>query len=234
MFTFSQMVDEIVSEVKRPDLTSEIARYVNQTIRECHFSTDRQAAVFFSDNFNEVLLTADVEEGFSWTVPNPTIFQKMVGVKFPMQFDRNGDAIWAEGTTPGRHLNGLTNFFYQVGSEFVFSGYGGVNATIALGYYAFPSSLKYYSEANRPASYDVEAGWSYNDAIITDEDKEAARLVVTNWLLMRWSDVISEGVRAKLFKRVSDTERARNCYSLYGQLRQGLITSEVADVGGSR
>jgi hypothetical protein len=67
MFTFSQMVDDIVSEVKRPDLTSEIARYVNQTIRECHFSTDRQAAVFFSDNFNEVLLTADVEEGFSWT-----------------------------------------------------------------------------------------------------------------------------------------------------------------------
>jgi hypothetical protein len=50
---------------------------------------------------------------------------------------------------------------------------------------------------------------------------------------MRWSDVISEGVRAKLFKRVSDTERARNCYSLYGQLRQGLMTSEVADVGGS-
>jgi hypothetical protein len=67
-----------------------------------------------------------------------------------MQFDRNGNPIWAEGTTPGRHLNGLTNFFYQVGSEFVFSGYGGLNAAIALGYYAFPPSLKYYSEANRP------------------------------------------------------------------------------------
>lgn len=234
MFTFSQMVDEIVSEVKRPDLTSEIARYVNQTIRECHFSTDRQAAIFYRDNFNEVLLTATVEEGFSWTLPNPTTFQKMAGVKYPGQYDLSGNEIWAESTTPGRHLSGKTNFFYQVGGEFVFSGYGGINGSIALGYFAFPPSLKYYSEATRPAWYDVETGWEYNDAIITDEDKEAARLVVTNWLLLRWSDVVSEGVRAKLFKRVSDTERARNCYSLYGQLRQGLMTSEVADVGGPR
>lgn len=234
MFTFSQMVDEMVSEVKRPDLTSEIARYVNQTIRECHFSPDRQSAAFFRSNFNETLLTADVEEGFSWAIPNPTTFQKMAGVKYPLQFDRGGNPIWAIETTPGRHLNDLLYYFYQVGQEFVFSGYGGVDATIALGYFAFPAALKYYASSVRPAEYDAESGWSYNDAIITDEDKEAARLVTSNWLLLRWSDVISEGVRAKLFKRVSDTERARNCYSLYGQLRQGLITSEVADVGGPR
>lgn len=234
MFTFSQMVDEIVAEVKRPDLATEVARYVNQTIRECHFSTDRQAAVFYRDNFNETLLTADVEEGFSWEIPNPTTFQKMAGVKYPNRFDLSGGEIWAVETTPGRHLNNLCDFFYQVGQTFVFSGYGGVDANIALGYFAFPSSLKYYSVATRPASYDVESGWSYHVDVITDEDKAAARLVTTNWLLMRWNDVVSEGVRAKLFKRVSDTERARNCYSLYGQLRQGLITSEVADVGGPR
>lgn len=234
MFTFSQMVDEIVSESKRPDLLDEIARYVNQTIRECHFSTDRQAAIFYRDNFNEVLLTADAEESFSWTLPNPTTFQKMAGVKYPMQTDIYGNDVWAIETTPGRHLNDFTNFFYQVGAEFVFSGYGGLNANIALGYFAFPPSLKYKTVANRPAEYDPELGWTYNELIVTDEDKEAARLIVTNWLLMRWSDVISEGVRAKLYKRVSDTERARNCYSLYGQLRQGLMTSEVADVGGPR
>ena len=234
MFTLSQMVDDIVSEVKRPDLTSEIVRYVNQTIRECHFSTDRQAAIFYRDNFNEELLTADVESGFTWTLPNPTIFQKMAGVKYPAKFDMAGNEIWAIETTPGRHLRDLEFYFYQVGQTFVFSGYGGINANIALGYFAFPSSLKYYSVASRPAEYDAETGWTYNSAIITDEDKEAARLVSTNWLLMRWSDVVSEGVRAKLFKRVSDTERARNCYSLYGQLRQGLMSSEVADVGGIR
>ena len=234
MFTFSQMVDEVVSEVRRPDLTSEIARYVNQTIRECHFTTDRQAAVFFRDNFNEVLLTPDVESGYSWALPNPTTFQKMAGVKYPMRFNSDSSEVWATETTPGRHLANMEYYFYQVGQEFVFSGYGGVNANVAIGYFAFPPSLKYYSLANRPASYDPVDGWTYHASVTTPEDQEAARLVVTNWLLMRWSDVISEGVRAKLFKRVSDTERARNCYSLYGQLRQGLITSEVADVGGPR
>lgn len=234
MFTFSQMVDEMISEVKRPDLASEIARYVNQTIRECHFSTDRQAAIFFKDNFNESLLTATNEEAETWTVPNPTTFQKMAGVKYLGQCDYNGDAVWATETVPGRHLNQLCHFFYQVGGSFVFSGYGGVGAQIAIGYFTFPASLKYKAAAARPANYDPESGWTYNEAIVTDEDKEAARLVCTNWLLMRWSDVVSEGVRAKLFKRVSDTERARNCYSLYGQLRQGLITSEMADVGGIR
>lgn len=234
MFTFSQMVDEIASEVKRPDLTSEIARYVNQTIRECHFSTDRQAAIFYRENFNEVLLTATSEEGFSWTLPNPTTFQKMAGVKYPGRYDVRGGEIWATETIPGRHLNDMTNYFYQVGREFVFSGYNGLNANIAVGYFAFPPSLKYYTPANRPASYDVVDGWTYHESIVTEEDEEAARLLTTNWLLMRWSDVVSEGVRAKVFKRVSDTERARNCYSLYGQLRQGLMTSEVADVGGPR
>lgn len=234
MFTFSQMVDEIVSEVKRPDLASEISRYVNQTVRECHFSTDRQAAIFYRENFNELLLTATLEEAQTWSVPNPTTFQKMAGVKFPGQFDSEGHGVWATETVPGRHLNQLCHFFYQVGGEFVFSGYGGVGGQIAIGYFAFPASLKYKALAARPASYDPESGWSYHEDIVTDEDKEAARLVSTNWLLMRWSDVVSEGVRAKVFKRVSDTERARNCYSLYGQLRQGLMTSEVADVGGIR
>lgn len=234
MFTFSQMVDEMVSEVRRPDLTSEIGRYVNQTIRECHFTTDRQAAVFFKENFNESLVTATAESGEVWEVPNPTTFQKMAGVKFISELDSDGNGIWATPTVPGRHLNQLDHYYYQVGGSFVFSGYGGIGGEIALGYFLFPASLKYKAAAVRPASYDSESGWSYHEDIITDEDKEDARLISTNWLLMRWSDVISEGVRAKTYKRVSDTERARNSYSLYGQLRQGLITSEVAEVGTTR
>ncbi len=232
MFTLSQLVDEIVSEVRRPDLASEIVRYVNQTIRECHFSTDRQAAQFFKDNFNEVLLTSDSEDTYVWEIPNPTTFQKMMGIKYPGVYDSNGNNIWPVMTTPGRHLSGLEHYCYQVGGSWVFAGFGGLNATIAVGYFAFPPSLKYFSVANRPASYDEVDGWTYHVDIVTDEDKAAARLICTNWLLMRWSTVVSEGVRAKVFKRVSDTERARNCYSLYGQLRQGLITSEVADIGG--
>lgn len=231
MTTFSQLVDSIVSETKRPDLVSEIVSYLNQTIREVHFTPDRGAALFYNENFREALLTSNVESGFTWDVPNPGTFQKMVLVKYPSVFLRNGDDVYASETTPGRHLRDLDHFFYRVGGTFVFSGYGGLNAQLMLGWYEYPPSLKYKTLAQRAAEYDVELGWTYHADVNTPELQEAARLLSTNWLLMRWSDVIAEGVRAKVYKRLSDTERARTCYSLYGSLRQGLWTSETAETG---
>lgn len=231
MTTFSQLVDSLVSETKRPDLVSEIGRYLNQTIRELHFSSDKNAAIFYDSNFQEVLVTATAESGQQWELPNPTCFQKIAGVKYPNVYARDGD-VWADETTPGRHLSRLDYYFYRVGGSFVFSGYGGVGATIAIGYYEFPVSLKYKAEAARPATFDIESGWTYADGIDTDELKAAARYLTSNWLLERWEDVVSEGLRAKIYKRLSDTERARTCYSMYGSLRQGLVTSETAKVGG--
>lgn len=231
MTTFSQLIDSVVSETKRPDLVSEIASYLNQTIREVHFTPDRNAALFFSENFNEALLTATSESGYSWDIPNPGTFQKMVGVKYPTIYDRRGNDVWASETTPGRHLSALDYYFYRVGGTFVFSGYGGVDSQIALAWYAYPASLKYKTAIQRPAEYDVETGWSYAEGVDTEELQAAARSLVTNWLLLRWADVLMEGVRAKIYKRLSDTERARTCYSLYGSLRQGLWTSETAVIG---
>lgn len=228
MTTFSQLVDEMVSETKRPDLVSEISRYVNQTIRELHFSADRNAALFYPENFREASLTATAEETFTWEIPNPTQFQKMAGVKFPNVYDRDGYPVWATETVPGRHLNQLDHFYYRVGGTFVFAGYGGIDGVIALAWYEFPRSLVYKSTAARPASYDPESGWSYADEVDDPELEEAARILTTNWLLMRWHDVVAEGVRAKVYKRLSDTERARTSYSMYGSLRQGLWTSETS------
>lgn len=232
MTTFSQLVDSIVSETKRPDLVSEIATYLNQTIREAHFTPDRGAALLYPENFREALLTANSDSSFTWDVPNPGTFQKMQLVKFASIFDRLGNDVYAKETTPGRHLANLDYFFYRAGGTFVFSGYGGINSQVAIGYYEYPRALKYYLPVNRPASYDVELGWSYHADVNTDELREAARILTSNWLLLRWADVISEGVRAKVYKRLSDTERARTSYSLYGSLRQGLWTSETAEVGG--
>ena len=233
MTTFSQLVDIAVSETKRPDLVSEIATYLNQTIREVHFTADRNAALLFPENFRETLLTATSESGFSWSIPNPGTFQAMQVVKYPMVYTRLGEDVYAKMTTPGRHLADLEYYYYRVGGAFVFSGYGGINGQIAIGWFEFPRSLKYKTAAARPASFDIESGWAYPDEVNTPELEEAARLVSTNWLLLRWHDVLLEGVRAKVYKRLSDTERARTCYSLYGSLRQGLWTSETAEVGGA-
>lgn len=228
MYTFSQLVDEMVSETKRPDLVSEIARYVNQTIRELHFDPQRGGALFYDENFREERLVSASDSSFTWEIANPTTFQKMLAVGYPGQFSRHGEPVWAVETTPGRHLNNLTNFYYRSGNTFVFSGFGGVGGTIQLGWYEFPSSLKYKAEAARPAQYDIESGWTYHANVNTPELQAAARELVTNWMILRWADIVAEGVRAKLYKRLSDTERARTSYSLYQSLRQGLWTSETA------
>lgn len=228
MFTLSQLVDDLAAECSRPDMLSDLARFVNQTIREVHISPDRKAAVLFKSNFQELQLQATSETGFTWDVPNPATFQVMAGVQFPETYDFGGNAVWAKEVTPGPHLRQKDYYYYRVGDTFAFSGYGGLDRYINLGYYEFPKSLKYYpDDATRPAEYDPEDGWTYPAGAATDEDKATARLNSTNWLILRWSDVVSEGVRAKLYKRLADTERARTSYSMYESLRQGLWTSET-------
>lgn len=228
MFTFSQMVDEIVSEVKRPDLTSEIARYVNQTVRECHFDPERNAVQFYRNNGKELAITSTTEASHVWRIPNPTTFQKLAGVQYPIKFGGDGQSVWPTETTPGRHLKDLDYYFYQAGDSFVFSGYGGVGVPINLYYFAFPASLPYFRANCRPMEYDYLGTKKYSADWIHEHARDDATLLCTNWVLQRWSDIVSEGVRAKLYKRVSDTERARTCYSLYAQLRKGLVTSESA------
>lgn len=232
MYTFSQLVDELVAETKRPDLVSDISRYLNQTIREVHFTEDRNAILYFAENFREQLLIANSESGFTWDAPDPTIFQRMQGIKYLNQWDDDGNEIWARETTPGRHLRDLTHFYYRAGNTFVFAGYGGLNSQIAAAWYEFPRSLKYKSVANRPAQYDVETGWTYDPAITTPEEELGARELTTNWLILRWNQVIAEGLRAKVYKRLSDDTRARTSYSLYSSLRHGLWTSETAEFYG--
>lgn len=234
MTTFSQLVDSAVLEMKRPDLRQEIANYLNQTIRELHFEPQRGNVIHYKENLIEELLTANVDSGFGWDIPNPANFQALAAVKYITVFDHLGGETYAREQTPSRSLADQTIYFYRAGSRFTFSGYGGINAQIALAYFQYPMRLLYRSVETRFAEYDPEAEWTYADGIITDEDKLAARTLSSNWLLLRWVDVVSEGLRAKIYKRLSDTERARTCYSMFNTLRQGLFTSEVADLGGIR
>ena len=228
MTTFSQLVDSIVSETKRPDLVSEISSYVNQTIRECHQHPETNAIQFYADNARETRLVATSISGFTWDIPNRGRFQKMKIVKYSSIYDRLGNDVFAEPTTPGRHLQDKEYYYYQVGKTFVFSGYGGLNGQIDLFWYEFPRSLPYLAPAARPMQFNELGEKIYSPEWLTDSTEEAADEVTTNWLLESWTEVIKEGVRAKVYKRVSDTERARTSYSLYAQGRIGLVTSEIA------
>lgn len=227
--TFSQLIDSMVNETKRFDLAVEIATYLNQTIRELHFRADTNAILLYPANYNELQLTVDSDSSFGWTIPSPATFQKLESVQYPDVYDcvigRQG--VWPDLIVPNRTSSQLHHYYYQVGNQFIFSGYGGINNRVNLGYYAYPARLVYYPVANRPAQYDDLNGWTYGTGIDTDEEKAAAEAAVSNWLLLRWDSVIEEGLRAKVYKRVSDDVRSKTCYSLYQSLRQGLWTAEA-------
>lgn len=232
MTTFSQICDSLLLELKRPDMMSEIQSYVNQTIRELHFRPDNNAAIFYKSNLVELALTSTVDTGFSWTIPRMDTFQDMSAVKFATVSNRDHEhGVWVNERTPGRMLHATPYYWYRASNYIVFHGYGGVGGVIQLAYYEYPRRLKYYAAADRPAQWDVDSEWTYHSGITTDDDKEIAEGQVTNWILMRWTDLVLEGTRAKVYKRLSDDSRARLCYSAYQAARMGIYTSETMERG---
>lgn len=240
MTTFSQLVDLIVAETKRPDMVTDFATFLNQSIRELHFEPSRGNAVFYEDNYIETQVRVDThDEVFSWPIPNPEIFQNVAAVRFDNvysnQYDINSRSyrpVYALRLSPTSRMDDELYVYQRARNQLLFRGFGGFNSAISIAYFEFPRSLKYHPSGSRQAIFDFETGWTYAAGITTPEQQQAAQDSVTNWLIMRWHTVLEEALRAKVYKRLSDETRSRQSYSLYTQLRQGLFTSEVADLGG--
>lgn len=230
MTTFSQLVDKMVAETRRPDLQTEVGSYVNLTLRELHMEPKNGNAVFFKENLKEDQLTANIDSGFYWDVPKPSTFQGMAAVRYDSVFDSNRP-VYPKEMNPGRIMNEERHFFYRSGSRIWFRGYGGNGALISMAWFEYVPYLQYYASGSRPAIYDDFSGWTYASGITTDDQKAVAQSQVTNWLLLRHATIIEEGMRAKIYKRLGDDIRARTSYSMYSTLRQGMYGAEVADLG---
>jgi hypothetical protein len=233
--TFSQMVDAIIRETKRPDMLQEIAGYLNATIRDVHMEPERGNAITFWDNLREIQFAATSQDRQTWDLPRPEVFQTELCVRFDSQFTRDGKQVFARKVTPGAGMDSFDYYYYRGGPTFAFGGrigYGGVGSLVSVAWFEFPRALKYYPVATRDVTWDEETGWAYGPGIITPEQQIAAQARHSNWLLDRWAETLKEGLRAKVYKRLSDETRQRTSYSLFMQQRQGLVTSEQADLGG--
>jgi len=235
MTTFSQIVDSLVLETKRPDLRQEICSYLNQTVREVHTHPERGGIQVFKDNLKEDILGADTEQGFAWDIPNVALFQCMAAVRYDSVFDQDGYPVWAkELNQPSRVMNTERHWFYRSGTRVFFRNYGGRLALLSPSWYEYPPSLAYYASADRPVVYDLAGVPTYKAEYDTDASVRAdANRLCTNWILLRHTALIEEGLRAKVYKRTADTERARTSYSMYQAMRLGFVSGETADVGGS-
>lgn len=232
MTTFSQLIDRIAVEVVRPDMIAMLPAYLNQTIREIHINAQTQMPVFFADNRVETQLTvvsADTETGaYVWALPNPTVFQKLESV----YFERFRQYVMEGNPRTSLLRNDFavndTMFWYRVGQQIVFAGNGGDGNKIRVSYFEYPRSLQYFPVATRPAYWDeTEQRYMYALGQIPAEVLPK----VTNWILERHEELLAEGLRAKVYKRMADETRSRTSYSQYESMRIGVQNTESMELG---
>lgn len=214
--TFSAAVDDTVARGGRPDRRTDVVSYVRQTLREC------QVMAFFSRDFTEDQIVSNATP-FLWDVPQE--FRQMRTVRYQM-FDQRGQFIYPEEGPPGRLQREKTYYYYRGVDYFVFAGVSN-GTNIDLAYYSYFKKLPYYEVGARPAVFSLETNaWTYLSAT-TDAEKEAARALVSNWILFDWYDLILEGSLAKLYKTVQDP-RANSTFGLYKSLQKDLLAGEAS------
>lgn len=233
MATQSQIVDELVRETLRPDMLELISSFLNQVVRELHQENKGQSAVKFSSNLYEAELTADSDELFTWKYPRPALIQAIETVYYPVP---GKTATLRYPSSVHAFLNEVNGqyYYYRTGDALAFNGYGGSGATIQLAWYEYPRRLVYQTAANRKVTWDdANQIWVYDASLTTDEMKDAALVQATNWVLYRHTELVKQGVRSKLHARLGQTDRARLAYSLYEQLRPGMVSAETAETGAT-
>src|SRR5690606_18860425 len=135
MTTFSQLIDSVIRESRRPDLRTIIESQLNLTVRELHADSRTGMALRYGANLKELVVLATAETGFVWKIPDAHLFQNLEAVYYPNQ------EVTPKSRSPGSAMAYMDSpdgiyYFYRTGDAYAFSGYGGLNEPIYLAYYA--------------------------------------------------------------------------------------------------
>lgn len=227
MTTFSQIVDELVTELIRPDLRDSIARYLNQTLREVHFDEKTEMPVYYGSNRLEEDVTF-VTNPAVWMIPTIPRFQAVETIYLPNHCE------YARQRPLRRVFDSedKTQFFwYRTGPSIAIGGVAPITAA-KLSWFEYVGNLQFFKTGQRPVLFDSATGdWAYQtvdgvDWGATTESRLAALEMSTNWLLLRWTESIKAGVRNKVYIRLGEDVRARTTYSIYSTARKQIINSE--------
>lgn len=235
--SFSALIDRAIIETGKTQAFLSAISYANLTVREC------QALGLFAQDLIEDGVVADASP-FIW--PRPTDFRSLRLVQY------NTTKTFPKYRMPGRGKNQNPDAYYYASSgNFNFWGIG-IGEQLNTGIYYWAKPLIYFARlgvvttsfpngpyADREAYYDTLAnewkyldddGLSYVSTINDDDEEELRRGNASNWLTREWFDLISEGVKAKLFKQYGDA-RAPLSYALYkeGQRTLALTSGSEAE-----
>lgn len=227
MTTFSQLVDDVVLELLRPDMRTTAASYANQTIRDIHFRPGNQSPIRYDANrFEELTTTTDGT--WLWTIPSNGRFQGLEAIFI----DDLG--IYVKPRNPRIALEASFEpyadvYYYRSGPTISVHGMAS-GWTARLSYHMFPRTFAYKPATGTGArlirfdpdtdSYVLISG----GGVPTEEQME----LETTWVLERWADTIKEGLRAKLWKRLGDMERTRMAFSAFESMRTSIWNTEPA------
>lgn len=237
MTTFSQAVDKMIAETARQGQRDMAATFLNETLRTLHFTNYPNMPaqpVGLGENRIEDVITANVDDGMVWTIPNTTRHQYLACVYYPAM---GKYAHPAKPETMYIDVDAIDNEFnyYRSGPAYVLNGFGGTGSEIWLGWFEYVKRLKYYPAGDtRPAEYDDETEtWTYSTAYdVNPTTRAAAQELTSNWILQRWPDLCYAGIRAKLYGRGADDPKAKTYYSAFEGMRPGFIAAESFDFIG--
>jgi hypothetical protein len=228
MTTFSQLVDDVKTELLRPDMTAMLASYANQTIRELHFRPGLNAPILYDANRYEEELAITTERTWLWTIPSSTRFQNVEAIFI------NDLGIYLQPKNPRIALEPsfqpfADRYWYRSGATIALQGVA-TGWTGLMSYHMFPRTLAYKPASGAGARlirFDPDTD-SYVLIVGGGEPSEAQLELETHWLLQRWGDTVKEGVRAKAYKRLGDMDRTRISFSAFESMRSSVWNTEPA------
>lgn len=224
MTTFSQLVDDIAAESRRPDRLSVIADRLNATIQECHWD-DQRRTVLYDRNMVEDEIEITDATAHQWLIPQN--FMRMQTAWYPTVYDWDNNIVHPKFLRPGIAMRSENWYYYLSGDRYIFKNPGSVGESIGVAYFIFLPKLAYYAAAARPATYAIGSGWTYHEDYDADDDeRETARGLVSNWMLLNYSETLRQGTLAKLWAGLGDQTRGSAAFSQYERLRTGLFTTE--------
>ena len=238
---FSETVDSIIARCGRPDRQADIVDWLNSTIRETQCR-----ALFYKDMCEDQI--AAVSDPLIWTYPRK--FRQMKCVKYPDQITMyDGTYTIGLGSTyidmvqPGKLQRDTWQYYYAASNYLTFCGCGSDGSMMSVAYYTYLPRLQYYALGQRPATWtqwsddpNQDGFWSFLDGspnydpysgVDPTPTQKVGIAKVSNWLLLNYTELLKEGVLAKVFKSIKDNDRAATSYSLYKQYQQDLMSFEA-------
>jgi hypothetical protein len=235
--SFSGLIDAAIMATGKPNLLTNAVSYANAVVREC-----QALGLFARDMIEDALLVPsdqDPNSAYVWT--RPPLFRSLRAVKY-ISAD-----VYPKLALPGRIQRNTRHYFYAADNYFTFKG-ACAGETIATATYYWSRRLGYYGALNvstanfpggpydiRPAFYDTdEQKWQYLNTAETayvdttgDPVVDAARqLIVSNWLVQDWYDLILSGTINKILTRGGDPRSGAE-FSNYTRM-QAVMKSSTA------